>query len=179
MSFTKCLSNRAKWLLNLYLSLLFFIRNQNPIANSKPFVSNEHLKLLFSMFVFGNSHTQHGTKLVGLGIKSIATRKKIQWNHTQLLIIKIEYTMRDFMIFLISKRTKAIFLKKHPKSAISSSRNPNNLFFTFFTLNYRILPSITRRTCAKSFAKVNHTDCEIIRFEVERKVFLNCAKQGQ
>jgi hypothetical protein len=37
----------------------------------------------------------------------------------------------------------------------------------------------TRRTCAKSFAKVDHTDCEIITYEVERKVLLPCARQGQ
>jgi hypothetical protein len=27
--------------------------------------------------------------------------------------------------------------------------------------------------------KVDHTDCEIITFEVERKVFFYCAQQGQ
>jgi hypothetical protein len=37
----------------------------------------------------------------------------------------------------------------------------------------------TRKTCVKSFAKVDRTDCEIIMFEVERKVFFACAQQGQ
>jgi hypothetical protein len=32
---------------------------------------------------------------------------------------------------------------------------------------------------AKSFAKVDRMDCEIITFEVERKVFFPCARQGQ
>jgi hypothetical protein len=32
---------------------------------------------------------------------------------------------------------------------------------------------------AKSFAKVDRMDCEIITFEVERKVFFPCAWQGQ
>jgi hypothetical protein len=31
----------------------------------------------------------------------------------------------------------------------------------------------------KSFKKVDRTDCEIITFEVERKVFFACAQQGQ
>jgi hypothetical protein len=31
----------------------------------------------------------------------------------------------------------------------------------------------------KSFATFDHTDCEIITFEVERKVFFHCAQQGQ
>jgi hypothetical protein len=31
----------------------------------------------------------------------------------------------------------------------------------------------------QSFKKVDHTDCEIITFEVERKVFFHYARQGQ
>jgi hypothetical protein len=31
----------------------------------------------------------------------------------------------------------------------------------------------------KKFKKVDRTDCEIITFEVERKVFFACARQGQ
>jgi hypothetical protein len=31
----------------------------------------------------------------------------------------------------------------------------------------------------KVLKKVEHTDCEIITFEVERKVFFACARQGQ
>jgi hypothetical protein len=34
-------------------------------------------------------------------------------------------------------------------------------------------------TCAKSFDKVDYTGCEIITFEVERKAFFPCARQGQ
>ena len=37
----------------------------------------------------------------------------------------------------------------------------------------------TRRTCAKKFKKVDHMDCEIITFEVEKKVFIACARRGQ
>jgi hypothetical protein len=36
-----------------------------------------------------------------------------------------------------------------------------------------------RRTCVKSFATFDRMDCEIITFEVERKVFFHCAGQGQ
>jgi hypothetical protein len=31
----------------------------------------------------------------------------------------------------------------------------------------------------KNFKKTDRTDCEIITFEVERKVFFACARQGQ
>jgi hypothetical protein len=31
----------------------------------------------------------------------------------------------------------------------------------------------------KKFQKVDRTDCEIITFEVERKVVFSCARQGQ
>ena len=46
--------------------------------------------------IFGSLLVQYKTKLVGLGIKLMATRRGIQWNHNQLLVIKIEYTMNDF-----------------------------------------------------------------------------------
>jgi hypothetical protein len=55
------------------------------------------------------------------------------------------------------------------KSAISSSVSKNIIFFY----------ETTRRTCAKNFKKVDRTDCEIIMFEVERKVFFACAWEGQ
>jgi hypothetical protein len=64
------------------------------------FVSNEHLKLLLSMFVFGSFLAQNRTKLVELGIKLAATRRRIQQGHIQLLILKIEHTMSGFQIFL-------------------------------------------------------------------------------
>jgi hypothetical protein len=76
-------------------------------------------------------------------------------------------------------RTKAIILKKNPKAAISSSRSPNEFFSLFCTFNRRIVPWTTRKTCAKSFAKIDCTFCEIITFEVERKVFFYCPRQGQ
>jgi hypothetical protein len=41
-------------------------------------VSNEHLKLSLSMFIFGSFLAQYKTKLVVLGIKSTATRRGIQ-----------------------------------------------------------------------------------------------------
>jgi hypothetical protein len=55
------------------------------------------------------------------------------------------------------------------------------LFFLFFfcTFNFRILPWTTRKTCAKKFTKFDCTDCEIITFEVEKKVLFPCARQGQ
>jgi hypothetical protein len=60
--------------------------------------------------------------------------------------------MADLGCFL----RKMHFLKKMLKLAISSSRS----FYEFFK-------------------KVNHTDCEIIRFEVERNVFFHTALQEQ
>jgi hypothetical protein len=67
------------------------------------------------------------------------------------------------------------------KSTISSSRSKNKkkqkIFFWNF--NRKILPWTTRRTRAKSFKKVDRMDCEIITFEVERKVLFACARQGQ
>ena len=51
-----------------------------------------------------------------------------------------------------------------------------NLFFCNF--NHKILPLTTRKTCAKSFQKVDRTDCEIIMFEVERRISFGCAEQG-
>jgi hypothetical protein len=72
-----------------------------------------------------------------------------------------------------------ISLKKHLKSTISSLRSlieKTNFFCTFYC---KILPYTTRRTYAKSFKKVDRLDCEIIMFEVERKVSITCVLQGQ
>jgi hypothetical protein len=41
------------------------------------------------------------------------------------------------------------------------------------------LPKTIRRTCAKSFKKVDRIDCEIRTFEVEINLFFACAQQGQ
>jgi hypothetical protein len=40
------------------------------------------------------------------------------------------------------------------------------------------LLSTTRKTCAKSLKKVDRMDCEIITFEVKRKVIFPYARQG-
>jgi hypothetical protein len=40
---------------------------------------------------------------------------------------------------LTPKGPRGVFLQKRSKSAISSSRSPNEFFFTFFTFNRRIL----------------------------------------
>jgi hypothetical protein len=40
-----------------------------------------------------------------------------------------------------------------------------------------VLPWTTRKTCTIFFAKVDHMDCEIITFEVERQVFSHCPWQ--
>jgi hypothetical protein len=74
---------------------------------------------------------------------------------------------------------KVIFLKKMLISTISSSRSKNKNKIFSWNFNCRILPYTTRRTCAKSFKKVDCTDCEIITFEEQRKVFFACAWQGQ
>jgi hypothetical protein len=44
----------SKWLHNPYLNLLIFTKIQSPFSNSKPFVSNGHLNISFSMFSFGS-----------------------------------------------------------------------------------------------------------------------------
>jgi hypothetical protein len=41
------------------------------------------------------------------------------------------------------------------------------------------VPQTTTRTCPKSFAKVDLTDCEMITFEVGRKVLFYYARQGE
>jgi hypothetical protein len=63
-------------------------------------VSNEHLKLSLSMFIFGTFLIQYRTKVVVLDIKSMVTRRRIQRDHIQLLILKIEHRKSDFQIFL-------------------------------------------------------------------------------
>jgi hypothetical protein len=62
-------------------------------------MSNEHLKISLSMFIV-RICAQYGIKLVELGSKLAETRNKIQWDHTQISIIKIKYIMNDFRIFL-------------------------------------------------------------------------------
>jgi hypothetical protein len=49
-------------------------------------------------------------------------------------------------------------------------------FFSFSTIGS--CPRLLEETCTKSFKKVDYTDCEIITFEVERKVFFPYAQQG-
>jgi hypothetical protein len=56
------------------------------------------LKLLVSMYILGSFLAQYGTKLDELDIKLMATRRGIQWDYVQLLILKIEHTMIDFQI---------------------------------------------------------------------------------
>jgi hypothetical protein len=53
----------------------------------------------------------------------------------------------------------------------------NNSIFGILTVGS--CTRLLQRTCAKKFKKVYHTDCEIITFEVERKVFFTCPRQGQ
>jgi hypothetical protein len=76
---------------------------------------------------------------------------------------------------------KVIFLKKMFKSAISNSRSKNKrkkLFFAILTIGScpRLLGEHVQKFQIKSFKKVDCTDCEIITFEVERKVFFPCAR---
>jgi hypothetical protein len=80
---------------------------------------------------------------------------------------------------LTPKGLRGVFSKKYSKTAVSSSRSPTEFFSFLITFNCKILPYTTTRKCPKSFAKVDHTDCEIITFEVQRKVFFHCAWQGQ
>jgi hypothetical protein len=52
------------------------------------------------MFVFESFLAYYGTKFIELDISLMETRREIQWDHIQLLIIKIELTMSDFQILL-------------------------------------------------------------------------------
>ena len=63
-------------------------KTQNPSFNSKLFASNEHLKVSFLIFTFGSFLVQFGIKLVDFGIKLTTTRRRIHWDHIQLLIVK-------------------------------------------------------------------------------------------
>jgi hypothetical protein len=68
------------------------------------------------------------------------------------------------------------FLKNVPNLPFLAQEAQMNFFSFFRTFNCMILPYTTRRTCANSFVKVDHTDCEIITFDMERKVFFACAQ---
>jgi hypothetical protein len=75
---------------------------------------------------------------------------------------------------------KVIFLKKMLKLGISSSIRKNGKKQSIFGIP--TVGSCTRllgEHVQKSFKKVDRTDCEIITFEVERKVSFSCARQGQ
>ena len=85
-----------KWRLIPHLCFLIFIKNQSLFFNSKPFVSNEHLKLTYSMVIFGSFLVQHINKFVELDIKLMAIRRGILWSYSQLLILKIEHMMSGF-----------------------------------------------------------------------------------
>ena len=74
-------------------------------------------------------------------------------------------------LFLIPKGLSPFFSKNTPNLPFLAQEVQMNFFLLFCTFNHRILLQTTRRTCAKSFAKVDHMDCEIIMSEVERKVF--------
>lgn len=65
-------------------------------------MSNEHLKISISMFIFGSFLAQHGIKLTELSIKPMATRRKIQWGHIQLLILKFEWISEFAYIEVVS-----------------------------------------------------------------------------
>jgi hypothetical protein len=67
------------------------------------------------------------------------------------------------------------FSKNAPNLPFLAQEAQMNFFPLFGTFNRRILPYSTRRTCAKRYAKGDRTDCEIITFEVERKVLFACA----
>jgi hypothetical protein len=71
------------------------------------------------------------------------------------------------------------FSKNAPNLPFLAQEAQMKFFSLFFTFNCRILYYSTRRTCAKSFATFDLTDCEIITFEVERKVFFHYARQVQ
>jgi hypothetical protein len=108
--------------------------------------------------------------------KEPSWRRKI--NPFLLNLQKINYWLIQESDDINPWRPEASFLKKDLKTAISSSRSPDKNKIKFCTFNYKILPLTTRRICTKSFAKVDCMDCEIIMFEVERKVFLPLCLAG-
>jgi hypothetical protein len=66
-----------------------------------------------------------------------------------------------------------------PKRLFLAQEALLNVFSFFCFFNRKILPYTTTRTCSKSFAKVDRTDCKIITFEVQRKAFFHYARLGQ
>jgi hypothetical protein len=59
------------------------------------------------------------------------------------------------------------------KSAISSSGSKNKKTKSFFgILTIGSCPRLLGEHVQKSFKKVDHTDCEIVTFKVERNIFL-------
>jgi hypothetical protein len=63
---------------------------------SKPFVNNEYSKISLSKLIFGSFLLIHATNLIEFHIKSMATRKRMQWDHIQLLTLKINHTISCF-----------------------------------------------------------------------------------
>jgi hypothetical protein len=110
---------------------------------------------------------------------SMATEEGAQtgeWCHYCLywgLLLEMDWVSFSWLLpaQLIHKGPRPFFSKKHPKSTHYRSRRSIEFFKLFFIFNHRILPYITRRTCAKSFTNVDYMDCEFIKFEVQRKVF--------
>jgi hypothetical protein len=85
--------------------------------------------------------------------------------------------LKRHQCILAPKGWRSFFSQKKLKSAISSSVQKNGKKIYFWNFNHRIFHKTTRRTCAKSFKKVDYTDWEIITFEVERIVFFACVRQ--
>jgi hypothetical protein len=64
------------------------------------------------------------------------------------------------------------------KSAVSSSVSKNGKKHIFGILTVGSYTRLLREHVQKVPKKVDCTDCEIIMFEVERKVFFACVRQG-
>jgi hypothetical protein len=84
-----------------------------------------------------------------------------------------------YAISLTPNGRRSFFSKKCSNRPFLAQKAKMEKEFYFWNFNRRILLETTRRTCEKSFKKVDRTDCEIITFEVQIKVFFHCAQQGQ
>jgi hypothetical protein len=84
-----------------------------------------------------------------------------------------------YFSFLTPKVLKPFFSKKHLKSAISSSRSPNEEKNNFALLIVRICPRLLREHAEKVSQKLTAKIVRLTRLKWKEKFFFPCAWHGQ
>ena len=80
---------------------------------------------------------------------------------------------------LTPKGPSKFFLQKTPQMCNFQPKKHKWIFFHLFSLStIGLCPRLLEEHVQKSFAKVDCTDCEIIKFEVKRKVFFSMCLAG-